>query len=113
MALNEKLTDRVREKLARVDKVEEKKMFRGITFMVDGKMCVSVGDDRLMCRIDPAIYDEVLDREGCQPVKMKGKEYKGYVYVNEAYLNGDSEFDYWIQLALEFNKKAKASPKRN
>ncbi len=36
-----------------IDNVEEKKMFRGMTFMVDGKMCVSVGDDEIMCRIDP------------------------------------------------------------
>ena len=56
MAHNEKLTKRVREALEHLDNVEEKKMFRGITFMVDGKMCISTGDVRLMCRIDPAIH---------------------------------------------------------
>ena len=28
-------------------------MFRGLTFMVNGKMCVSVSGDKLMCRFDP------------------------------------------------------------
>jgi len=38
-------------------------MFGGIAFMVDRKMCVSVGKARIMCRIDPAIHDAVLKRK--------------------------------------------------
>jgi TfoX/Sxy family transcriptional regulator of competence genes len=53
MAYDEKLADRVREALMDVPKVEEKKMFRGITFMVDDKMCISVSGDELMLRLDP------------------------------------------------------------
>jgi len=52
MAYNEKLADRVREALAHLPEVEEKKMFRGVTFMVNGKMCVSVSGDEMMCRFD-------------------------------------------------------------
>ena len=40
MAYNEKLADRIREALFDIPRVEEKKMFRGVTFMVNGKMCV-------------------------------------------------------------------------
>jgi TfoX/Sxy family transcriptional regulator of competence genes len=111
MAYNEKLTNRVREALADVKKVEEKKMFSGITFMVDGKMCISVGDDRIMCRIDPAIHEETIQKKGCRTMEMKGKEYKGYVYVNEESLKTKKDLDYWTGLALDFNKKAKASKK--
>lgn len=111
MAYNEKLTNRVREALADVKKVEEKKMFSGITFMVDGKMCISVGDDRIMCRIDPVIHEEAIQKKGCRTMEMKGKEYKGYVYVNEESLKTKKELDYWTGLALDFNKKAKASKK--
>ena len=66
MAYDEKLADRVREALAHLPKVEEKRMFRGVTFMVNGKMCVSVGDDRIMCRIDPAVHEEAVEKEGCR-----------------------------------------------
>ena len=109
MAYNEELTNRVREALAGVANIEEKKMFSGITFMVNGKMCISVGDDRIMCRIDPAIHDEAIKRKGCRTVEMKGREYKGYVYVNTEGLKTKKDFDYWIALSLDFNKKAKAS----
>jgi TfoX/Sxy family transcriptional regulator of competence genes len=112
MAYSEKLADRVREALAYLHKVEEKRMFRGITFMVNGKMCVSVGDNRIMCRIDPALHEEVVEKNGCRTVKMKGREYKGFVHVSEEAMKSKKEFDYWIGLALDFNEKAKATTKR-
>jgi len=109
MAYNEKLTNRVREALADIPDVEEKKMFSGITFMVNGKMCISVGNDRIMCRIDPSIHEKAIERKGCRTVTMKGREYKGYVYVSEEGIKTKKDFDYWVSLALDFNKWAKAS----
>ena len=112
MAYNEKLTARIREALAHLPKVEEKRMFRGVTFMVNDKMCISAGDNKIMCRIDPAIHEEVIKRKGCETVKMRGREYKGYVYVSEEGIKTKKDLDYWIQLALEFNKLAKPSKKK-
>jgi TfoX/Sxy family transcriptional regulator of competence genes len=112
MAYNEKLTNRIRESLSQLPKVEEKKMFRGVTFMVNGKMCITAGDDKIMCRIDPAIHDDVITRKDCETVKMKGREYKGYVYVNEGNIETKKDLDYWVGLALEFNKRAKPSKKK-
>jgi len=80
--------------------------------MVNGKMCVSVGKDRLMCRIDPAIHDSVLGRPGCRPVVMKGRSYSGYVHVNETALKTKKAFDYWIGLALDYNANAKVAARR-
>ena len=112
MAYNEKLTVRIREALAHLPNVEEKRMFRGVTFMVNDKMCISAGDNKIMCRIDPSIHEEALKRKGCETVKMKGREYKGYVYVSEEGIKTKKDLDYWIRLALEFNKLAKSSKKK-
>lgn len=113
MAYNEELTGRIRSALAHLPKVEEKRMFRGVTFMVDDKMCISAGDDEIMCRIDPAVHEEAIKRKGCRAMVMKGREYKGYVYVSGEGIKTKKDFDYWIGLALDFNKKAKAAKKRN
>ena len=113
MAYNEKLTVRIREALSAIPKVEEKKMFRGVTFMVNGKMCISVGPDRIMCRIDPALHEETIKNKGGKKVKMGGREYKGYVYINEDALKTKKELQHWIKLALDFNKHAKSSKKNN
>jgi len=112
MAYNEKLTARIREALAHLPKVEEKRMFRGVTFMVNNKMCITAGDNKIMCRIDPAIHEEVIKRKGCETVKMKGREYKGYVYVSEEGIKTKKDLAYWINLALDFNKLAKSSKKK-
>lgn len=111
MAYNEKLTNRVRAALAHVTHVEEKKMFGGLAFIVNEKMCITVGDDEIMCRIDPALNDMVLTKKGCRPVIMRGHEYKGFVYVKEDAVKTRKDFDYWISLSLEFNKIAKSSKK--
>ena len=112
MAYNEKLVDRIREALAHHPKVEEKKMFRGVTFMVDEKMCVCVSGDEMMCRFDPALQETVAEKNGFRAMIMKGKEYKGYGYVSEEGIKSKKDFDYWISLCLTFNPKAKASKKK-
>lgn len=109
--VNEKLTERVRALLADVPKVAEKRMFRGITFMVDGKMCVSVGDDRIMCRIDPELHAGAVKRPGCRTVEMGGRPYIGFVYVDEKALPSKRELKAWVDMALDFNARAKSSKK--
>lgn len=113
MAYNEKLADRVREIIAVTHNItEEKKMFGGLCFMVNDKMCVGVEKERLMVRLDPVKYDKVMEKEGCMPMDFTGKIMKGYVFVDIAALNTKKKLEYWIQLALDYNKIAKASKKK-
>ncbi len=113
MAYNEKLADRVREIISQTqDKVEEKKMFSGICFMVNDKMCVGVQKERLMVRLNPDIFEQVLEMEGCVAMDMGGKVMKGYVLIDETALSTKKKLEYWIGLALDFNPLAKASKKK-
>ena len=111
MAYNEKLADKIREALSHLPFVEEKKMFGGLAFMIDDKMCITIGVDRIMCRIDPAIYNEAVKKDGCSAVKMGGREYKGYVYVSENIVQSEKDLSYWLGLAIDYNKIAKRSKK--
>jgi len=81
-------------------------------FMVERKMCITVGNARIMCRIDPAIHDEALKRGGCTTVVMKGREYRGYVHVAADAVKTKRELDYWVGLALDFNSRAKPSARK-
>ncbi|MEO8711286.1 MAG: TfoX/Sxy family protein [Parafilimonas sp.] len=112
MAINEKLTNRVRELLTDIANVEEKKMFSGIAFMVNEKLCIAVRGNNIMLRIDPAIHDELVEQSGCSSMIMKGKDLHGYVEVEESVLNTTKQLKYWFKLALEFNPKAKATVKK-
>src|SRR5690242_15966828 len=113
MAFNEKLADRVRETIALTHKkVEEKKMFGGLCFMVNNKMCVGVEQERLMVRFDPAKNEEVMEMEGVSPMDFTTKILKGYAFVDIEFLKTKKQLDYWLHLALEYNKVAKASKKK-
>ncbi|HYV95196.1 MAG TPA: TfoX/Sxy family protein [Chitinophagales bacterium] len=113
MAYDEKLADRTREIISQTHKnIEEKKMFGGLCFMVNDKMCVGVETDRLMVRLDPAKFDEAMEKEGCKPMDFTGRVMKGYVFVDIDALNTKKKLEYWIQLALAYNKIAKASKKK-
>lgn len=113
MAYNEKLADRTREIIADTHKItEEKKMFGGLCFMVNDKMCVGVEQERLMVRLDPAKYDEVIEKEGCKPMDFTGKVMKGFVFVDADALKTKKQLAYWVGLALEYNKIAKSSKKK-
>ena len=111
MAYDEKLAQRVRESLPRRD-VEEKKMMGGLTFMVNGKMCVGVSKDDLMARIDPDVYESALRKKGCREMNFTGKPMKGFVFVSPKGTGNKKDLKYWLGLALDFNKRAKSSKKR-
>jgi TfoX/Sxy family transcriptional regulator of competence genes len=113
MAYDAKLADRVRERIAEFHKnVQEKNMFGGLCFMVNDKMCVGVEKERLMLRIDPEKYDALIDKEGCMPMDFTGKPMKGFVFVDTDVLQTKKQLEYWIGLALEYNKIAKVSKKK-
>ncbi|PWG06554.1 TfoX/Sxy family protein [Polaribacter aquimarinus] len=113
MAYNEFLADRV--SMFFKDKnvnFFEKKMFGGLCFMVDEKMCVGIVKDELMARINPDIYEESLLKEGCNKMNFTGRPMKGYVFLTDETIDLDEDLHYWLQLALDFNPLAKASKKR-
>lgn len=113
MAFNEKLADRVREKLLITEKdIQEKKMFGGLCFMVNGKMCVCIKSDRLLIRLAPERNEEFLEMEGVREMDFIKKPMKGYVYVSEEVLNTNKKLGYWIDQALDYNKIANPSKKK-
>ena len=113
MAFNEKLAGRVREIISQTEtNVEEKKMFGGLCFMVNDKMCVCIETNRIMIRYNPAITEEIMEKEGCSPMDFTKRIMKGYAFVDIAVLNTKRKLEYWINLALEYNKLAKPSKKR-
>ena len=113
MPYDENLADRIITILEEKDvSFVEKKMMGGLCFMVDGKMCMGIVKEKLMARIDPAIYDECLKIEGCHEMDFTKKPMKGFVFVEPEVLDTDDELEYWVNLCLEFNPKAKRSKKK-
>lgn len=113
MAYSEFLADRIRRSLHGLESTfEEKKMFGGICFMVDEKMCVGIINDNLMVRVDPVNQDKFLQEKGCRIMDFTKRPMKGYLYVSPEGVDMDEDLDKWVQRCLEFNPKAKSSKKK-
>lgn len=120
MAYDEYLADRIRHLLR--DKrtpFSELKMMGGLCFKVDHKMLCGIhidkkfGDSLLMARIGPDAYLAELEKTECLPMDFTGRPMKGYIFVTPDGFETDEDLEYWIDLCLIFNPKAKASkPKR-
>jgi TfoX/Sxy family transcriptional regulator of competence genes len=112
MAYDEKLAERIRERLLDTKKVKEKQMMGGLAFMVNDKMCIGILKDEMMCRIAPELQEEALGKTGARIMDFTGRPMKGYIMVDESGMRSKKAFDYWIDLSLDFNKRAKSSKKR-
>lgn len=105
MAYNEKLAEKVRNSLSGIEHVTEKKMFGGIAFMVNDKMCVGVDKDDLMLRCEPDMTDKLLLKKGVRMFDLSGKPMKGWLLIGPEGMSGKKDFESWIGIALEANKK--------
>ena len=116
MALNEKLNNKVRKALGNGRNIEEKKMFRGVAFMVNGKMLISAGDDEVMIRVAPEDHEEVIEKVEGRSMIMRGKDCRGYIYIHEKKMSTKA-FSSVLEKALAYNKtlltsKSKAKKKK-
>lgn len=114
MPYDTRLADKVREYLADIPDIDivEKEMFAVLNFMVNGKTCVCVRDEGLMLRFNPELQEELAEKPGYETMLMKGKEYKGYCYINSVVLNNKKDFEYFLHICLDYNKVSKASMKQ-
>lgn len=106
MAYNEKLASRIRLALSAEGHVAEQPKFGGVSFNVNGKMCVRAqGDDIMLC-CEPAMTDELLTKKGVTRFEMKGKPMmRGWLLISPDGTAAKKDFDFWIRIALEYNKK--------
>ncbi len=119
MAYDEYMADRIRRILNERKAIfYEKKMFAGLCFMVEDKMCCGIHFDKkkdtdlLMARIGEEASPEVMKREGCHPMDFTGRPMKGYVFVTPDGYDSDKDLEHIVELCLGFNPLAKASIKK-
>lgn len=102
MPHDESLVRRVRRLLADQSGVVEKKMFGGLTFMLQGNMCCGVTGDKLVVRVGPDQYEEALAQPGVRPMDFTGRPLKGFVYASAEACASDDALQDWVTRAVEF-----------
>jgi TfoX/Sxy family transcriptional regulator of competence genes len=102
MAFSDPLAQRIRQRLGGRKNVEEKKMFGGVGFLLNGNLLVGVWKNSLIVRLGPDNYDDALLEPHVREFDITGKPMKGWVLVEPEGVDGDDQLAGWIQSAVKF-----------
>lgn len=97
MAYDTELANRIRELLAQQSGVDEKAMFGGLAFLINGNMAVAAsGKGGLMVRVAPEDTDKLLDRAHVSPMVMAGRVTRGWLRVDAEGVKTKRQLESWI-----------------
>jgi TfoX/Sxy family transcriptional regulator of competence genes len=104
MSYDEGLADRIRTAIARLapKPVTEKKMFGGIAFMVDDKMCVGVVKDDLMVRVGPDRHESALAEPGARVMDFNHRPMVGFLFVGLDGQRSEGDLAKWLRWSIEY-----------
>ena len=101
MAYDEGLAERIREQLVDVTAVTEKKMFGGLSFLVQGNMACGVIGTDMVVRVGKEQYTEAMLHPHSREMDFTGRSMKGWVYVGEEGYERDVDLAEWVQMGVE------------
>lgn len=108
MAYDEGLAQRIRDVLADLPGLVEKKMFGGVGFMVRGNMACGVNGADLIVRVGPERYENALAIPHTRPFDFTGRPMKGWVMVSPEGYEADSALESWVQQGVDFTRSLPA-----
>jgi TfoX/Sxy family transcriptional regulator of competence genes len=100
MAIDAGLLERVRDILSDRPRITEKRMFGGVAFLCGGNLFLGVRADRLMVRVGAERYEEALRLAHVRPMMHSGRGMTGFVFVDAAGLDEDSQLDSFVDWGL-------------
>ncbi|HMS85050.1 MAG TPA: TfoX/Sxy family protein [Nitrospira sp.] len=101
MAYNERVAERIRKYFTRQKGVEEKRMFGGLCFMLNGHMCCGIEKDRLMVHVLPDRYETLLKKPHARKMDFTGKPLKGFLFISEAGYRTAAGLARWLNEAVD------------
>ena len=105
MAYDEDLANRIRELVASERGVEEKRMFGGLAFLINGNMSVAVsGRGGLMVRVPPDETAKLLARDHVEPMVMAGRETRGWLRISEDGVKTKRQLQPWVSRGVGYAK---------
>jgi TfoX/Sxy family transcriptional regulator of competence genes len=102
MSYDERTAARIRVVLARRRDVVERKMFGGLTFMVNGAMCCGITAEALVVRVGPEAYEAALAEPHARPMTFTGRPLAGMVYVDPPGYRTARALTRWVRRGVEF-----------
>jgi TfoX/Sxy family transcriptional regulator of competence genes len=105
MAYDEDLVNRLRELLAAERGIEEKRMFGGLAFLINGNMAVAAsGRGGLMVRVPPEDTTALVARDHVEPMIMAGRETRGWIRVEDPGMRTKRQLQSWVTRGVNYAK---------
>ena len=111
MPYSESLAERIRQRLSRRKGIEEKKMFGGIGFLLNGNMSVGIWQNSLIVRLDSDYAEDALAKPHVKEFDITGRPMQGWIMVEPGGVDSDQELSEWIKQSLEFVETLPAKQK--
>ncbi|MGH9991440.1 MAG: TfoX/Sxy family protein [Nitrososphaera sp.] len=102
MGYNEKLVRRIRALVGKRRRFTEKKMFGGVAFLLNGRMCFGVQKDDLIVRVGAEDYEGALALPHARPMDFTGRAITGFVYVDSKGWSKDAALKKWLDMAVGY-----------
>jgi hypothetical protein len=102
MAFDDGLAERVRESLGERPDLEEKRMFGGVAFMLNGNLACGILDDNLIVRVGPNGYADALAEPHVREFDITGRSMTGWVMVGPDGTEDDAALAGWIGAGVTF-----------
>ena len=102
MPYNEILSARIRTILRSIPHLEEKKMFGGVGFLVNGNLACGVHKDDMIVRVGPEKYDAALARPHAHIFDFTGRPMAGWIMVDAQGCAREADLKSWVKQGLAF-----------
>jgi TfoX/Sxy family transcriptional regulator of competence genes len=105
MAYDEDLANRIRALMGSEGGVEEKRMFGGLAFLINGNMSVAAsGRGGIMVRVPPDETESLLTRKHVEPMVMAGHETRGWLRVGDEGVRTKRQLQSWVARSVDYAK---------
>ena len=108
MPYDRSLAERIRGELDQLPGLQEKKMFGGVGFLMQGNMACGVHGEDLIVRVGPGCYEEALSRPHTRPFDMTGRPMSGWVMVAPKGCESDRDLSNWVRQGVEYARSLPA-----
>lgn len=111
MAYDEALAQRIR-RILNGPNVEERKMFGGLAFLLQGRMCCGIVGSDLMIRVSDDDYEALVHKAHVRPMDFTGTPLRGFVYVSPPGFRRVATLRTWLSRGERAAEEKAAQPAR-
>ncbi len=96
------LATRIRAALGPLPLLQEKKMFGGVGFLINGNLACGVHKNDMIVRVGPQNYERAISRPHTHVFDMTGHPMAGWVMVEPGGCASESQLKAWVDQGVAF-----------